>query len=100
MSDNTQQDDLMTQILAELKSLNRTARLLVTYLMESTEAPPAQSTGRQTLPAMSDGLPQKLPEADELPQRLPPRLERGIREMGVERREQLLGELEKAWKGN
>ena len=100
MPDNIQLDDLMAQILAELKSLNRTARLLVSHLMESAEAPPAQSTGRQMPPAMSDGLPQKLPEADELPQRLPQRLERGIREMGVERREQLLGELEKAWKGN
>ena len=100
MPDNAQMDDLMAQILAELKSLNRTARLLVTHLMESTEPPPAQSTGRQTLPVMSNELPQGLPEADELPQKLPPRLERGIREMALERREQLLGDLEKAWKGN
>ena len=100
MSDSNQPDDLMAQILAELKSLNRTARLLVSHLMESAEAPPAQSTGRQTLPVMSNELPQRLPEADELPQRLPPRLEKGIREMALERREQLLGDLEKAWKGN
>ena len=100
MSDSTQLDDLMTQILTELKSLNRTARLLVTHLMESAEAPLAQSTGRQTLPAMSNEFAQTLPEADELPERLPPRLEKGIREMALERREQLLGDLEKAWKGN
>ena len=100
MPDYIQLDDLMAQILAELKSLNRTARLLVSHLMESAEAPPAQSTGRQTLPVMSNELPQGLPEADELPQKLPPRLERGIREMALERREQLLGDLEKAWKGN
>ena len=105
MSDNSQLDDLMA-ILAELKSLNRTARALASHLMDGTEAPldrtgvsPPRLTTGQALPVLSDEPPQRDPEADDLPQRLPKPLDRHIREMALERREQLLGDLERAWKG-
>jgi hypothetical protein len=75
-------DDPMALILAELRSLNRTLRMLAGHLMAVTEVPP-------TVPAVRDVLPQRLPEP----------LERRLRRMDPERREQLLGELRRAWNG-
>jgi hypothetical protein len=75
-------DDPMALILAELRSLNRTLRMLASHLMAVTEVPP-------TVPAISDELPQRLPEP----------LERRLRGMDPEQREQLLGELRRAWNG-
>jgi hypothetical protein len=80
-------DDPMMLILAELKSLNRTMRLLAGHLMDR-EAPP-RSAADGMFPLMSDELPQRL--AEPIRQRL--------REMEPGRREHLLGELRRAWDG-
>ena len=83
MPEDNNQDDSMALILAELRSLNRTLRMLASHLMAITEAPPMVPTVR-----------------DELPQRLPDPLVRRLRGMEPVRREQLLGELRRAWEGD
>ena len=40
MPDDTNLNEPMALILAELKSLNRTLKMLATHLMDITEAPP------------------------------------------------------------
>ena len=78
-------DDPMMLILAELRTLNRTMRVLTGYLMDR-EPQPTLAENR-TIPPMSDDLPQRLPES--IMQRL--------REMEPTRRDHLLGELRRAW---
>jgi hypothetical protein len=68
-------DDPLMLILAELKSVNRTLRILASHLMERSESPSS---------------------SDELPQRLPEPFLRRLREMEPDRREHLLSELRKA----
>jgi hypothetical protein len=82
MPDDDKPDDPMALILAELRSLNRTLRMLASHLMAVSEEPPV-------VPAMRDVLPRRLPEP----------LEQRLRAMEPERREQLLGELRRAWTG-
>jgi hypothetical protein len=82
MPDDDKPDDPMALILAELRSLNRTLRMLASHLMAVSEEPLG-------VPAMPDVLPRRLPEP----------LERCLRAMEPERREQLLGELRRAWTG-
>ena len=85
MSEGEKPNDPMVLILAELKSLNRTMRLLASHLMDH-EAPPRSAVDGM-LPLMSDELPQRL--AKPIMQRL--------REMEPGRREHLLGALRRAW---
>jgi hypothetical protein len=80
-------DDPMMLILAELKSLNRTMRLLAGHLMDREALPRSAVDGM--FPLMSDELPQRL--AEPVRQRLS--------EMEPGRREHLLGELRRAWDG-
>jgi hypothetical protein len=51
MPDDIKLDDPMALILAELKSLNRTVRMLASHLMEIAEAPP-RPTVDAMIPAM------------------------------------------------
>ena len=83
MPEDNKQDDSMALILVELRSLNRTLRMLASHLMAITEATPM-------VPTMSDELAQRLPEP----------LVRRLRGMEPGRREQLLGELRRAWEGD
>ena len=85
MPEDKSSDDPMMLILAELRTLNRTMRVLTGYLMDR-EPQPTLAENR-TIPLMSDDLPQRLPES--IMQRL--------REMEPRRRERLLGELRRAW---
>jgi len=88
MPEEKSADDPMILILAELKSLNRTLKLLAAHLMDIAdhEAPPGRTDGR-TIPFTSDELPQRLPE---------PIMQR-LHEMEPRRRDHLLSELRRAW---
>ena len=56
MPEDNKQDDSMALILAELRSLNRTLRMLASHLMAVTEAPPM-------VPTVQGGLPWPPPAA-------------------------------------
>ena len=79
--------DPMILILAELKSLNRTLKLLTAHLMD--QGAPPRPAGDGMTPVIADELPQRLPE---------PIMQR-LREMEPGRRERLLIELRRAWDG-
>jgi hypothetical protein len=81
-------DDPIMLILAELKSLNRTMRLLAGHLMEREALPRSAVDGM--LPLMSDELPRRLAEP----------IRKRLSEMEPGRREHLLGELRRAWDGS
>jgi hypothetical protein len=82
-------DDPMMLILAELKSLNRTMRLLAGHLIDR-EASPGLAAVDGTFSLMRDELPQRLAEP----------IRRRLSEMEPGRREHLLGELRRAWDGS
>jgi hypothetical protein len=90
MPDDTTLKDPMTLILVELKSLNRTVRMLASHLMDMAEGSPGTAVGRGMIPAMNDELPEALPD---------PLIKR-LRAMEPDRREHLLGELRRAWNGH
>jgi hypothetical protein len=79
-------DAPMILVLAELKSINRTLKLLAAHLMDQ-EAPPTRAAVDGTIPFMSDELPKRLPE---------PVVQR-LHAMEPRRRDYLLGELRRAW---
>jgi hypothetical protein len=87
LEDNTS-DDPMILILAELKSLNRTLRLLAGHFMDHEG--PLRREGDGMNPLMSGELPQRLEEP----------IRQRLREMEPRRREHLLGELRRAWDGS
>jgi hypothetical protein len=76
----------MVQILAELRILNRTLRMLATRLMDLGEAPP-RPVVQGTITPISDALPQGLAAP----------IAKRLRDMDPQRREHLLGELQRAW---
>jgi hypothetical protein len=79
-------DDPMVQILAELRSLNRTLRMLASHLMDLGEAPP-RPAGQGMITPISDALPKGLAAP----------IAKRLRDMDPQRREHLLGELKRAW---
>ena len=85
MPEDKTSDDPMILILAELKSLNRTLKLLAGHLMDHEAAPRQAVNGM--IPLVSDELPQRLAEP----------FVRRLREMEPRRREHLRGELRRAW---
>ena len=87
MPEDKPSDDPLILILAELKSLNRTLKLLAAHPMDH-DAPPRRPVDG-TIPPMSDDLPRILPEP----------IMRRLREMEPGRREHLLSELRRAWDG-
>jgi hypothetical protein len=91
MPEDRTSDDTMMLILSELKSLNRTMRLLAGHFMDlaDLEAPPRQA---------GDGMIHFT--SNELPQRLAEPIMVRLREMEPRRREHLLGELRRAWDGS
>ena len=79
-------DDPMVQILAELRSLNRTLRMLATHFMDLGETPPRPMVQGTTTPIN-----------DTLPDGLAAPIAKRLRDMDPQRREHLLGELQRAW---
>lgn len=90
MPEDKSPDDPMILILAELKGLNRTLKLLAAHFMDlmDREAPSGLGGGG-TIPFIQDELPQSLPE---------PIVQR-LHEMDPRRRDRLLSDLRRAWEG-